>query len=111
MVSEDTVIQYMTDGILLREMSADPLLLKYSVIMVDEAHERSVNTDLLISLLKKLLKLRNDLKVIISSATLDAVYFRNFFELNETDDESKNTAVILSVQGSVYPVEIFYAQE
>uniref|UniRef100_A0A7E4VU60 RNA helicase n=1 Tax=Panagrellus redivivus TaxID=6233 RepID=A0A7E4VU60_PANRE len=109
--SDDTVIQYMTDGILLREMSADPLLLKYSVIMVDEAHERSVNTDLLLALLRRLQKVRYDLRVIVSSATLDAAYFRQFFELNETSDESKNTAVILSVEGSTYPVEIFYVEQ
>uniref|UniRef100_A0AC34F7D1 Uncharacterized protein n=1 Tax=Panagrolaimus sp. ES5 TaxID=591445 RepID=A0AC34F7D1_9BILA len=108
--SDETMIQYMTDGILLREMSSDPLLLRYSVIMVDEAHERSVNSDLLLALLRRLQKVRQDLRVIVSSATLDAAYFRQFFELNDGDDPTKDTAVIVSVEGSTYPVDIFYAE-
>uniref|UniRef100_A0A914YZZ2 RNA helicase n=1 Tax=Panagrolaimus superbus TaxID=310955 RepID=A0A914YZZ2_9BILA len=109
--SDETMIQYMTDGILLREMSSDPLLLRYSVVMVDEAHERSVNTDLLLALLRRLQKVRQDLRVIVSSATLDAAYFRQFFELNDGDDATKDTAVIVSVEGSTYPVDIFYAEK
>ena len=79
--------------------------------MVDEAHERSVNTDLLLALLRRLQKIREDLRVIVSSATLDAAYFRQFFELNDSDDPTKDTAAIVSVEGSTYPVELFYAEK
>lgn len=67
-----TRVKFLTDGILIREMMGDPLLSRYSVLMIDEAHERSVCTDVLIGLLKKVQKRRKDLRLIISSATLDA---------------------------------------
>eukprot|EP00794_Sanderia_malayensis_P009822 gene9822-10830_t len=85
---ELTRIKFMTDGYLLREMMADPLLSKYSVIMLDEAHERTLYTDIIAGLLKKILKKRTDLKLIVSSATLDAEEFHRFFNLNQTDDQS-----------------------
>ena len=69
----------LADGILLREMMGDPLLSRYSVIMVDEAHERSIYTDVVVGLLKKIQRRRKDLRVIVSSATLDAEAFKNFF--------------------------------
>lgn len=62
----------MTDGILLRELLSDPLLTAYSIIIVDEAHERSVNSDLIVGLLRKIITVRPDLRIIISSATIDA---------------------------------------
>lgn len=73
--SENTKIKYMTDGVLLREAIVDPLLSKYSVIIMDEAHERSLNTDILLGLIKKIVYHRTDLKIIITSATMNADKF------------------------------------
>uniref|UniRef100_A0A0N4V373 CDK5RAP1-like protein n=1 Tax=Enterobius vermicularis TaxID=51028 RepID=A0A0N4V373_ENTVE len=106
--SEQTKVKYLTDGLLLREMMYDPLLTQYSILMIDEAHERSVTTDLILGLLRKIIVARNDFRIIISSATVDAVLFRDFFELNETNDKHKDTAVILSVEGRVHPVTVYY---
>ena len=77
--SINTVIKYLTDGMLLREAMLDPTLEKYSVVIVDEAHERTVQTDILFGLLRSILTRRKDLKVIIMSATLQADHFANFF--------------------------------
>jgi ATP-dependent RNA helicase DDX35 len=109
-MSERTKIKFMTDGILLRELQNDPLLTKYSVVIIDEAHERSVTTDLILGLLRRIMTVRLDLRIVIMSATVDADLFREFFELNEERDESKNTAVILSVEGQMFPVSIFYTK-
>ncbi|CAJ0582565.1 unnamed protein product, partial [Mesorhabditis spiculigera] len=105
-----TKIKFMTDGILLREMLLDPLLTKYSVLMIDEAHERTTNTDVLLGLLRKVMTLRPDLRIVVSSATLDAELFCNFFELNEGTDKEKDTATILSVEGRTHPVSIYYTK-
>lgn len=107
---DETKIKYMTEGILLREMLADPLLTQYSVIMIDEAHERNILTDTAIGLLKKIMKKRPSLKVIISSATIDADFFKDFFDF-KTSKNPKETAVVLSVEGRAHPVEIFYLKE
>ena len=77
--AERTRVKFLTDGILLREMMGDPLLSRYSVIMVDEAHERSIYTDVVVGLLKKIQRRRKDLRVIVSSATLNADEFKSFF--------------------------------
>lgn len=77
--SENSKIKYMTEGILLREMLANPLLSEYSVIIIDEAHERSVLTDCVLGLLKKIAKKRSSLKIIISSATMDAGNVLSYF--------------------------------
>lgn len=110
--SEKTVIKFCTDGLLLRETMSDPLLSKYSVIIVDEAHERSLQSDLMLGLLKKILKKRNDLRIIVTSATVDANLIKEFFETtsNKTD-HTKDTACIVSVQGRVHPVDILYQQK
>lgn len=97
----ETKIKYMTDGIMQREILLDPLLEKYSVIMLDEAHERTIATDVLFGLLKKTLKRRPDLKVIVTSATLDAEKFSVYF----------NQCPIFSIPGRTYPVEIMYSRE
>uniref|UniRef100_A0A8C3KD76 Probable ATP-dependent RNA helicase DHX35 n=1 Tax=Calidris pygmaea TaxID=425635 RepID=A0A8C3KD76_9CHAR len=105
-----TRIKFLTDGMLVREMMADPLLTRYSVLMLDEAHERTLYTDIAIGLLKKVQKKRGDLRLIVASATLDAEKFRDFFNQNDTGDPSKDTSVILTVEGRTFPVDIFYIQ-
>ncbi|NXP86753.1 DHX35 helicase, partial [Passerina amoena] len=105
-----TRIKFLTDGMLVREMMADPLLTRYSVLMLDEAHERTLYTDIAIGLLKKVQKKRGDLRLIVASATLDAEKFRDFFNQNDTSDPSKDTSVILTVEGRTFPVDIFYLQ-
>lgn len=101
----------MTEGILLREMLADPLLQKYGVIIIDEAHERNILTDTVLGLLKKIIKKRDSLKIIISSATIDAEFFHNYFNTTKTSassDKMKNSSIILSVEGKMYPIDIMY---
>jgi ATP-dependent RNA helicase DHX8/PRP22 len=96
-----TRIKYMTDGILQREILLDPMLSKYSCIMLDEAHERTIATDVLFGLLKKTLKRRPDMKLIVTSATLDADKFSEYF----------NKCPIFSIPGRTFPVEIMYSRE
>ncbi|XP_022084091.1 probable ATP-dependent RNA helicase DHX35 [Acanthaster planci] len=106
---DTTKIKFMTDGYLVREMMNDPLLSKYSVIMLDEAHERTLYTDIAVGLLKKIQRRRPEMRIIVASATLDAEAFRDFFNQNETDDASQDTAGILTVEGRTFPVDIFYS--
>ncbi|XP_032701635.1 probable ATP-dependent RNA helicase DHX35 isoform X3 [Lontra canadensis] len=105
-----TRIKFLTDGMLVREMMVDPLLTKYSAIMLDEAHERTLYTDIAIGLLKKIQRKRGDLRLMVTSATLDAEKFRDFFNQNETNDPTRDTCVILTVEGRTFPVDIFYLQ-
>ncbi|KAL6852162.1 P-loop containing nucleoside triphosphate hydrolase protein [Trichoderma novae-zelandiae] len=99
--SPATKIKYMTDGMLQREILVDPDMRRYSCIMLDEAHERTISTDVLFALLKKALKRRPDLKVIVTSATLDADKFSAYF----------NECPIFTIPGRTYPVEILYSRE
>lgn len=111
--STRTRIKYYTDGVLLRETLTDPLLSKYSVIIVDEAHQRSLHSDILMGLLKKIQKRRPTLRVIICSATLNAMSMKLFFEgnkLSATNPED-DTACILSVQGRQFPVDVLYLSD
>jgi ATP-dependent helicase HrpA len=100
-VSADTRLVLMTDGLLLAELGSDPLLRRYDTIIVDEAHERTLNIDLLLGVLKRLLPRRPDLKLIVTSATLDVERVSRFFD----------GAPIIAVDGRSHPIEVRYAAE
>ncbi|MER0075304.1 ATP-dependent RNA helicase HrpA [Corynebacterium sp. KPL3739] len=102
-VSDNTAVKLMTDGILLAEMQRDRFLNKYDTIIIDEAHERSLNIDFLLGYLKRLLPKRPDLKVIITSATIDPESFAEHFA-----QPNGTPAPIIEVSGRTYPVEIRY---
>ncbi|OQR76767.1 putative ATP-dependent RNA helicase DHX35-like [Tropilaelaps mercedesae] len=104
-VSKQTRIKYLTEGILINEIQADPLLTNYSVLILDEAHEMSLLMDICLGLLKKILRRRKDLKLIVSSATLDADKIKRYFT------NKSMSAEILNVQGRTYPITIFYAKD
>jgi ATP-dependent RNA helicase DDX35 len=132
--SQSTKIKFVTDGMLLREATlTDPLLSKYSVVMVDEAHERNLNSDAILGLLKKIRRKRKDLRIIVCSATIDAQAFLNFFvKINSTtgaqpgkrkrrwgpakgeteekkeEDLLTNNGTIISVDGRQHSVDILY---
>ncbi|MEZ7730954.1 ATP-dependent RNA helicase HrpA [Haemophilus sp. 27098_8_127] len=97
-ISDDTQIKLMTDGILLAEIQSDRFLNQYSCLIIDEAHERSLNNDFILGYLKQLLPRRRDLKLIITSATIDVERFSKHF----------NNAPIIEVSGRTYPVEVRY---
>ena len=98
----ETCVKLMTDGILLAETQGDRLLSAYDTIIVDEAHERSLNIDLLLGTLKRLLPRRPDLRVVVTSATIDVERFAGFFE------SGGQPAPVISVEGRTYPVEVRY---
>lgn len=114
--TEKTEIKFCTDGALLRELADDPLLTKYSVVMVDEAHERTLATDILLGLLKKVQRVRRDLRLIVSSATIQAESFASFFDAsgdaNDADPKGPSRKpAIMSVEGRAYGVLIHYLSE
>ncbi|GLV42547.1 lethal (2) 37Cb [Carabus blaptoides fortunei] len=98
--SERTLIKYMTDGTLHREFLSEPDLQSYSVMIIDEAHERTLHTDILFGLVKDIARFRTDLKLLISSATLDADKFSEFFD----------KAPIFRIPGRRFPVDIYYTK-
>jgi pre-mRNA-splicing factor ATP-dependent RNA helicase DHX16 len=96
--SEHTLVKYMTDGMLLREFLTEPDLSGYSCLIIDEAHERTLSTDILFGLVKDIARFRPDLKLLISSATMDANKFSEYF-----DD-----APIFNIPGRKFPVEVYH---
>ncbi|PFH37706.1 putative pre-mRNA-processing protein 8 [Besnoitia besnoiti] len=98
--SDKTILKYMTDGMLLREFLTEPDLASYSVMMIDEAHERTLHTDVLFGLVKDLARFRKDFKLIVSSATLEAEKFSEYFD----------NAPIFRIPGRRYPVQIYYTK-
>jgi len=134
--TRSTKIVYVTEGILLREATlSDPLLSRYSIVMVDEAHERSLNSDALLGILKKIRRKRKDLRIIVCSATIDAQAFLKFFvptndenlvkpkskrrrwdnpngrNIKSSIETSLNTGIIISVDGRQHAVDILYLKK
>jgi ATP-dependent helicase HrpA len=101
--SDETLVKVMTDGILLNEMQRDRRLLRYDTLIIDEAHERSLNIDFILGYLKRLLPTRPELKVIITSATIDPQRFSAAFA-----EDGKHGAPVVEVSGRTYPVEVRY---
>ncbi|KAJ1955416.1 DEAH-box ATP-dependent RNA helicase prp43, partial [Linderina pennispora] len=99
--SSSTILKYCTDGMLLREAMSDNMLTRYSAIIIDEAHERTLSTDILMSLMKNIARRRSDIKIIVMSATLDAGKFQKYF----------NDAPLLTVPGRTFPVQTLYTPE
>lgn len=122
--------QYITEGILLNEMMSNPLLINYSVLILDEIHERSLMTDILMGLVKKVLKVfiiymlillilfiylivnnfqkRPTLRLIILSATMDSSQLKSYFNFNQTNSPDNDTATVLGIEGKSYPTKMYY---
>jgi len=98
--SDKTILKYMTDGMLLREFLSEADLKSYTVLIIDEAHERTLHTDILFGLVKDVARYRPDLKLLISSATLDKEKFSEFFD----------NAPIFTIPGRRFPVDIYYTK-
>lgn len=106
--NDETMIKFVTEGLLIREMIVDPLLSKYSVIMVDEVHERNLHCDILLGLLRCLMKKRTDLKLIICSATLNIGQIKKFYTYSQDASTRQKNADVLMVHGRRYPIRIYH---
>lgn len=107
--SDSTLVKVMTDGILLAQIQRDPMLRQYDTLIIDEAHERSLNIDFILGYLTRLLPQRPDLKVVITSATIDSARFARHFASAPTDEHPDGVpAPVVEVSGRTYPVEIRY---
>ena len=106
--SPTTLVKLMTDGILLAEIQSDPLLTRYDTLIIDEAHERSLNIDFLLGYLARLLPQRPDLKLIVTSATIDTERFAKHFGPRMVGGKPRMSAPIIEVSGRTYPVEVRY---
>lgn len=123
--SEQTKVKYMTDGMLLRECMTDRNLMEYDVIVLDEAHERTLSTDILFGLIKELMRRRSDIKIVVMSATLEADKFQKYFSEDNSESSDKaesgedaplgmdqisyrNGVPLMSVSGRMFPVEIVH---
>lgn len=106
--SPNSIVKLMTDGILLAELAHDKFLSRYDTIIIDEAHERSLNIDFIMGYLKRLLPKRPDLKVIITSATLDTARFSQYFSTFNRKTKKSVPAPVFVVEGRSYPVEVRY---
>ena len=101
LASRNTILKFATDGALVRELAVDPLLSEYSAVVIDEAHERTVSTDVPLAALKRIIPLRPDLRVVVMSATLNAGPLQSYLR----------QAPILSIPGRTFPVEIRHSAE
>ncbi|EPY51743.1 ATP-dependent RNA helicase [Schizosaccharomyces cryophilus OY26] len=104
-ISDETRIEYMTDGTLLKEILTDPLLERYSVIIIDEVHERTINIDLLLGILKRILIKRRDLRVILASASANIQKLNDFFY-----EKDKIETKSISIEGKLFPVDVMYLE-
>jgi pre-mRNA-splicing factor ATP-dependent RNA helicase DHX15/PRP43 len=108
MLSQTSKIKYITDGMLIREAIADPTLKRYSVIILDEAHERTINSDVLIALVKKIATQRqNKLHIVVMSATLELGKFQKYF----SDIQPINDGCVINIEGRTFPIEIYHTLE
>jgi len=104
--SEETRVKFLTEGMFIREMLIDPLLTNYNVIIIDDCHERTINSEIIFGLLKKIFVKRKELKIIVSSATLDYQCYLKFFP-----KEENYVSNIFVVSGRTYPVDIYYVEQ
>lgn len=119
--SKNTTLKFMTDGVLVRECLQDPMLSKYKLVMLDEAHERSIHTDILLGLLKQLAAKRKDFKLLVTSATLDVQRFADFFHGDSTTKKRKTKVKqtisdgmdypVVTIPGRSFPVDIFHSKQ
>jgi len=108
LITKTTRIKYITDGMLIREAISDPELKSYSVIILDEAHERTINSDVLLALVKRITKARGrKLSIVVMSATLELVKFQRYF----SDIQAICPSSVINIEGRTFPIEIYHTLE